>query len=527
MRRALVGLVVLVLLVAGVGAAFTLIRGNHGSGGAGADGGAQQTHRPSPSGPTQPMPDTDPKLAAYYDQQLDWQTCNKDEAHDCATMRVPLDYAHPRGNSIQIALLKVPAGEPDAKVGSLVVNPGGPGAPGTSYAAGESTSFGRPLLDHFDLVGFDPRGTGDSAAIDCVTDDQLDAYLASDPDPDTPAEVADYSRWSRSIGKGCVAHSGALAAHVTTVETAKDMDILRAVLGEPRLDYFGASYGTKLGATYAELFPRRVGRMVLDGALDLSLGPRDLAIQQAIGFETALRAYVANCVDSGSCFLGDSVDAGIARIQRFLADVDASPLSTQSDRELTVGNAIYGIITPLYDRQYWSLLSLSLRQAFGGDGSSLLLLADAYASRGPNGYLDNTVEANYDINCLDDPTSIPISKVPSQLPAFEKASPTFGATFAYAVTSCSGFTPRSTVPVPHNKAPGAPPMLVVGTTRDPATPLRWAVALARQLSSAVLVTRDGDGHTGYHAGNSCVDATVEDYLVDGTVPAADVDCPAP
>jgi pimeloyl-ACP methyl ester carboxylesterase len=523
MRRAralAVGLVVLVMLVAGAGAATTFLLDQ---------GGDPQIppHTPSPSGSPSPMPATDPKLAAYYDQQLDWQTCD-DDNNQCATMQVPVDYAHPDGQTLDLALLKVPAAEPDQKVGSLVVNPGGPGVPATSYAAAGDSYWGDPLLAHFDIVGLDPRGTGESAAVDCLPDDQLDAYLASDPDPDTATEVAESQRETRDFGAGCVANSGALASHVSTVEAAMDMDILRAVLGEPRLDYFGASYGTELGATYAELFPKRIGRMVLDGAVDLSIGPRDSAIQQAVGFETALRAYVANCVDSGSCFLGATVDEGITRIQQFLSDVDAHPLPTQGDRELTVGNAVYGIITPLYERQYWNLLTLSLRQAFGGDGSSLLLLADAYAMRNPNGtYASSLVEANYDINCLDDPTSIPMSQVPDEIPAFEKASPTFGAIFAYGLTTCSGFTPRSTVPVPHNAAEGAPPLLVIGTTRDPATPLRWAVALAKQLSSAILVTRDGDGHTGYHSENPCVDATVEDYLIDGTVPAADVDCPAP
>jgi len=517
-RRALVGLVVLVLLVGGVGAAFVLVLADDDSYG--------PRDSPPPYRTPEPMPVTPRALARFYDQKVEWQTCAADDDHECATMRVPLDYAHPDGETIDLALLRVPARLPDQKVGSLVVNPGGPGVPGTSYAAGEKTYFREPLLDHVDLVGFDPRGTGDSAPVDCLSDDQLDTYLASDTVPDDPAEVAELRAWTREIGAGCVAGSGVLAAHVTTVEAARDMDILRAVLGEPRLDYFGASYGTKLGATYAQLFPKRVGRMVLDGALDLSIGPRELAIQQAMGFETALRAYVANCVDSGSCFLGDSVDTGIERIQQFLADVDVDPLPTSGDRELTVGNALYGIVTPLYDRKYWVLLSASLQQAFGGDGTTLSLLADAYSNRGPDGYLNNFVEANYDINCLDDPWSIPLSGVAGQLAAFEKASPTFGAAFAYALTSCSGFTARSTVPVPHNTAATAPPLLVIGTSRDPATPLRWAEALARQLSSAILVKRDGDGHTGYNSGNDCVDTTVEGFLVDGTVPTGEVDCPA-
>ena len=522
MRRLVVWTMVVLLIVSVAGlSALALTQGDDPS------SARPPVRSPSPSAGPAAMPPTPAGLESYYGQSVDWQPCDGDRSNDCATMRVPLDYAKPAGESIELALLRVPASAPDARVGSLVVNPGGPGGPGTSYAAGGESVWGAPLLSHFDIVGFDPRGVGDSTAIDCLSDGQLDSYLASDPDPDTAAEDAEFEQQLDEFGAGCVARSGALASHVTTVEAARDLDVLRAVLDEPRLDYFGASYGTKLGATYAELFAQNVGRMVLDGALDLSISPRELTLQQAVGFETALRSYVANCVDSGNCFLGGSVDEGIARIQRFLADTEQSPLPTNGERVLTGGSAYYGLITPLYDRKYWNLLSLSLRQAFDGDGTSMLLLADAYASRGSAGYLNNTIEANYAINCLDDPTSVPVAKVPAQLPAFEKASPTFGAVFAYSLAACGGSAARSSIKAPHNDAAGAAPLLVIGTTRDPATPLRWAQAMADQLSSAVLVTRDGDGHTGYNAGNGCVDTVVEDYLVDGTVPPADVDCPAP
>jgi len=182
---------------------------------------------------------------------------------------------------------------------------------------------------------------------------------------------------------------------------------------------------------------------------------------------------------------------------------------------------------PLYNRDFWIYLSTALKQAFDGNGSTLMLLADVYASRGPGGYTDNSTEANLDINCLDQPFTFPMADVPGQLATYEKASPTFGPALAYALTGCNGFTQRATEPPPDTDAAGAAPILVIGTTRDPATPYLWAVALSRQLSSAVLVTRDGDGHTGYNAGNHCVDTTIEDYLVKDTVPSSDVDCPAP
>ncbi|HEX5920029.1 MAG TPA: alpha/beta hydrolase, partial [Nocardioides sp.] len=313
--------------------------------------------------------------------------------------------------------------------------------------------------------------------------------------------------------------SGPVVGHVTTTEAARDMDVLRAALGEEQLTYFGASYGTKLGATFAELFPERVGRLVLDGAVDVSLDAQSLGLEQAAGFETALRAYVQNCLDTtDNCFLGDTVDEGLATITGLLDSIEEQPLPA-GDRELTVGNAFYGIITPLYNRDYWFLLSTALTSALEGKGSALMQLADAYASRNPDGsYADNSVEANYSINCLDDPTSVPFAKVPSLYEAYEEASPTFGRVFAWSAPLCRGVDVTSSEEPLDIRAEGAAPILVLGTTRDPATPFEWAEALSAQLDSGVLVERDGDGHTAYNAGNECIDTLVEDYLLDGTVP---------
>ena len=175
----------------------------------------------------------------------------------------------------------------------------------------------------------DPRGVGDSAAIDCLSDEDMDAFLAGDPDPDTPDEEAAYEATTEGLGAGCVAKSGELAAHVSTIEAARDMDVLRSALGETKLTYFGASYGTELGATYAEFFPDRVGRLVLDGGVDPTLTLLEAARTQAKGFETALGSYVQNCLDEGDCFLGDTLEAGLDRIRTFLDDVDQEPLETQ------------------------------------------------------------------------------------------------------------------------------------------------------------------------------------------------------
>lgn len=509
------GLVVVLLLGAVMWAVLALARSNE------ADPAEEAESTPSatPASPTPVDPDAieppRPALAPYYSQQLTWTPCRKE--FECATLTVPLDYRKPRGATIEIALLKVAAaGE---RIGSLVVNPGGPGASGADYAAAAERVLRDPLLEAFDTVGFDPRGTGASSTVDCLTDEQLDAYVGADPDPDTAAEIEDFLRGVDDLAAGCAAKSGSLARHVSTIEAAQDMDVLRAALGERQLTYLGASYGTQLGATYADLFPQRAGRLVLDGAVDLSLTSRELGLQQAAGFEVALRAYVENCVEeTDSCFLGDSVDEGVARIQEFLGDVEDEALSTDLDgRRLEVGNAFYGLVTPLYAREAWSTLSLALRQAFDGDGTTLLLLSDAYTSRGTDGYNDNSVEANITINCLDKPGRVDPAGVAASYPEYLEASPTFGRVFAWSALGCNGFPATPEMAPREIRAAGAPPILVVGTTRDPATPMRWAEALADQLESGVLLRRDGDGHTAYNSKNECIDEAIEDFLLNGAV----------
>ncbi|QCX28754.1 alpha/beta hydrolase [Nocardioides jishulii] len=460
-------------------------------------------------------------LAPFYSQLIAWQDCGG--GFDCGWLKVPLDYADPEGEQIELRLLKRDAATGE-RIGSLVVNPGGPGAPGTEYAAAAQNVFRKPILDHFDIVGFDPRGTGASSPIDCLSDADLDAYVAADPAPDTPAGVKQLQESNRAFFAGCREKSGALVDHVSTVEVARDMDVLRAALGQSSLDYFGASYGTALGATYAELFPERVGHFVLDGAVDVSADTLEKSLVQAGGFETALRAYVKNCVDSGDCRLGDSVDEGMATISDLIERISRKPLPGQGDRKLTAGLAFYGVVMPLYNRAYWPMLDLALAKALDGDGSGLLETADLYTSRDADGYRDNSLEAIVAINCLDDPEFVPASEVPARFAEFEKVSPTFGKVFAWGLTGCAGFDGKAAAEELVIDGKGAAPILVVGTTRDPATPMVWAEELADQLDSGVLVRRDGDGHTAYNAGNNCVDEVIEDYLLNGKVPEDGVSC---
>lgn len=514
-KRWLVAAALLLVVAAAVGAVARLVVNTPAMRSTANPGGTATT----PSADATAPPSAD--LSPFYKQSLTWTSCH--DGDYCAELTVPMDYQHPDGATIEIAVLKVPASVPSRRIGSLVVNPGGPGESGVAFAQHAQSYFGQRITDRYDVVGFDPRGTGGSDPIRCVSDAQLTAMLDADPDPDTAAEGEAYQKLSEAFGRGCVANAGPLASHVSTVEAARDMDILRAALGESRLTYFGGSYGTKLGTTYADLFPKRVGRFVLDGAIDPKLTNEQLMLGQAAGFERALRAYVGQCVRRGSCFLGDSVAAGTARIRAFVDAVQAHPLPAGS-RTLTGGDAFVAVLLPMYSRQLWPAADRALKAAFAGDGSGLLAFADAFAERDATHYLTNSVQALNAITCLDDPTAVPASRIPSLYPEFEKASPTFGRAFAWMLNSCIGQVAKSDAVVPPVGAPGAAPIVVIGTTRDPATPYPWAVSLARELSSGVLITRDGDGHTAFHTGNSCVDGAVEAYLLNGTVPANGLHC---
>jgi pimeloyl-ACP methyl ester carboxylesterase len=478
---------------------------------------------PSPSSSASPDSGSDdPALTRYYDQKVDWSHCR--DGDRCAEIQVPLDYAHPGRKAITLSLLEVPASDPQQRIGSLVVNPGGPGEPGTDYAASADHYFSSEVRAAFDIVGFDPRGVGSSTPIDCLSGAQLDTYIASDPDPDTRAEAAQGLAMTKSLGRGCLKHSRHLTPHVSTEEAARDMDVIRAVLGEGRLSYFGASYGTFLGATYADLFPDNVGRMVLDGALDPSEDAVHASLMQAEGFQVALDSYIKHCVDGGGCYLGRTEDQALATIHDFLQRLDATPIPGDGRRQLTEGLAVLGIWLPLYNRDFWPILDVALSAALKGNGAGLLSLADSYTGRTQDGYANNSVEANYAVNCLDNDQFVSLQQLRHVEPQFEQASPTFGRVFAFGLTAC-GSWPVQSGKEPHKlHAAGAAPILVIGTSRDPATPLAWARSLARQLDSGVLITRNGDGHTGYRAGNSCVDNTVDRYLVSGVVPKATVHC---
>ena len=427
---------------------------------------------------------------------------------------MPIDYSDPSQGTTAIAMVKKPA--TGAKRGTLFINPGGPGVSGIDYL--EGFLIRPPLAAAYDIIGFDPRGVGRSDPVDCDLA-ALDALIAADPDPDTPDEAQHVKDLTREAGESCVRTNPRLVAHVTTVEVAKDLDVLRALVGDDTLNYFGGSYGTYLGATYAALFPARVGRMVLDGAVDPTSTAAELALGWTASLERAFDAFAEDCFAHPPCLLGTSR----AELARSMADLwgrlDAQPLPTNDDkRPLTEGLGYYGIIAPLYNSSFWPDMIRNLQLAFDGYGTALLEWADWLLGRTGHGYEN----ASLPISCLDSllrPAGTPVED------QFVREAPLFGRIgYWSAALGCDGWPVTPTVSAPNYSAPGAAPILVVGTTGDPVTPYASAEKLAQLLESGVLLTRDGEGHTAYSQGNSCIDDAITNYLVEGVVPIDGTKC---
>lgn len=464
------------------------------------------------SGDQSPPPGTN-GLERYYEQELDWSEC---AAGECARLEVPRDWSEPGGATIEIAVNRVPA-KGDA-AGSLVVNPGGPGGSGVDYAAAADQIVGTAIREHFDVVGFDPRGVQRSEPIDCVGDAQLDTWMGSDPSPDDAAERAEAVEQSRDFGAACREGNPGLIEHVSTQDVAKDLDVLRSALDDGKLTYLGKSYGTSIGATYAELFPQRVGRMVLDGVFPTDLTGMEAAIGQAKGFDTATRAWAADCV-ADDCPLGASEDEVVATVTDLLAQLDQDPLPAGGGPELTEGWASIGIAQAMYDQGMWEMLTDALVSAEQGDGSALMQFAMMYAGRDASGtYTSNIMEALPAVSCLDDGADGDPQQWQQVADEVESEAPIWGTFLAWESLVCATWPVPPVEGLGPIEAKGADPVLIVGTTRDPATPYEWAVRLHEQMDDSALITHEGDGHTAYMRGSDCVDRAVEQYWLTGELP---------
>ncbi|MER8221590.1 alpha/beta hydrolase [Streptomyces sp. NPDC094143] len=464
-------------------------------------------------------------LSPYYAQKPAWRGCGV-PGFQCATIKAPLDYAKPSAGDVRLAVTRKKATGPGERLGSLLVNPGGPGGSAIGYVqAYAGIGYPAEVRARYDMVAVDPRGVARSEPVECLDGPAMDTYTRTDTTPDDARETDGLVEAYRTFAEGCGSDAPRLLRHVSTAETARDMDIVRAVLGDEKLNFVGASYGTFLGATYAGLFPERTGRLVLDGAMDPSLPARRLNLEQTAGFETAFRAFARDCVRQAGCPLGAegaSPEQVGENLKAFFEKLDARPVPTgdADGRRLTESLATTGVIAAMYDEGSWEQLREALTSAMKeNDGSGLLVLSDGYYERDADGRYSNLMFANAAVNCLDLPPSFATpDEVRATLPEFEKASPVFGEGLAWAALNCA-YWPVGATGEPHRiEAKGAAPIVVVGTTRDPATPYRWAQALAGQLSSARLLTYDGDGHTAYGRGSSCIDRTINAYLLRGTPP---------
>jgi pimeloyl-ACP methyl ester carboxylesterase len=466
-------------------------------------------------------------LKDYYAQELNWRSCY--DNYQCATFAVPVDYSDLSVGTFHISALRFQAQNPKKRIGSLIVNPGGPGASGVEYAYNAEYLFDPDITDRYDIVGFDPRGVSDSEPIVCMSSKELDENFAADSKPDNSAELAQSIKDSHDFIRKCQKKNAHLEAY-STANAARDMDILRELVGDKKLNYMGKSYGTYMGALYASLFPTKIGRVVLDGALDPSISNLDQTINQAQGFEKALNAFIADCITSSSCPLPKNLkDARQSFIDLFAATAK-KPLilkkGSKDKRVVTESLVVLGTASALYDSgDGWTMLKSALREARAGYGDTYLELADIYTGRASDGsYPNNEFESGAIIGCLDFAESRDLATMKKDAALVAEASPIFGPYLGYGGLTCRN------LPAVHPTEVGvvktSAPIIIIGTTGDPATPYAWAKGLHRVLTNSQLMTFVGDGHTGQGRGNACIDSAIDAYFLKGTLPKADLTCKA-
>ncbi len=490
--------------------------------GSGASAAATDPDGP-PTAPAGPPPVT---LAGYDAQKLRWRPCNN--GFQCARLLVPFDYRRPGWRRFSLPVIRLPATSPRNRIGSLVVNPGGPGASGVQYALHARSEVSAAVRARLDVVGFDPRGVGGSIpAVRCLTNSQLDRYFATSDTPGNTTQRAAVVAESKLFARGCQAHSGALLPYVGTASAARDMDVLRAALGDAKLTYLGKSYGTYLGTWYAQLFPTHVRALVLDGAVDPGEPGFAMNLAQAQGFQVALRSFTADCLRQSACPFprGETVTGAIARVQAMLNQAARKPLPSQiAGQPGRPALLLTGVATGLYATSYWPYLREGLTAAFEGNGTLLVALGDVLVERNVRGQYSNLIEAEMAVDCTDRPWPHALSAWQAAAAKAARAAPQFGQAIMWGSLACA-YWPVHAAPPVRLRGQGAPPILVVGTTRDPATPFRWATALAGDLKSGVLLGWNGDGHTAYMRGSSCVDSAVDKYLISLAVPRNGTVCP--
>lgn len=465
---------------------------------------------------SQPGP-TATDLSAFYNQDISWKSCRGELM--CARITVPLNYANPQGETISVDVLKVPAGDPNRRQGSLVINPGGPGASGMEFAQYASGTLSQQVMAQFDVIGFDPRGVAASTPIECLDGPQLDALLANLGSPVNAEQLATVEQVAASVGQGCSQKSPALTPAIGTIDAARDMDVLRALLGEPKLNYLGLSYGTMLGLLYIEQFPAQVGRFVLDGVVNPAMSLAEMAHGQADGFQLALSRFIADCPTHKDCPLPTGESVALAKLNGWLNQVAVQPIRGEVGRPLTRPLAVNSIIASLYaEGSGWPQLREILAAGFAGNGRPMIEVVDSFTGRKPNGtYRDNAIEALYGVTCLDRADRVGAQATQVLADQWSQKAPTFGPELAWSNLPCATWPAPATFQPHPITTPTELPVLLIGTTYDPATPIQWAQEVASALPNNRLLTYVDDGHTAT-GDNECVDAVIDAQLLLGQAP---------
>ena len=464
-----------------------------------------------------PTSHTTPSVAAG---KITWTDCGG--GFQCGTLQVPLDYEHPAARKISLALLRKVAISTSSRIGSVLVNPGGPGESGIEFLRADAQSLSK-LNQRFDLVTWDPRGVAESTPVTCIDGPQEDTYLAVDSVLDDPQEKQTYIQAQKDFAAGCQSRSGDLLPFMDSASTARDMDQIRAAVGDDKLTYLGFSYGTYLGQWYAHIFPTHVRALSLDGVVDPTVSANDSLYGQVVGFEQNLQAFLADCRARASCMYGRSGDPG-AKLTAAMNKLDQTPLKVGS-RQLTRNIAMTGVLVTLYDQSSWTYLDQALTALdTKGDGSVLMLLADFYNHRNPDGTYKNLFNgAFHSAYCMDFPVPTDIVAYDQLLPKFTQASALFGPWSVYGNLQCAYWPVKPKNGQGPLTVEGAPPILLVGGTNDPATPYAESQSVNRQISGSVLLTRQGNGHTSYDS-STCAHDAEDAYLISLTVPAQGTTC---
>ncbi|MET7425848.1 alpha/beta hydrolase [Dactylosporangium sp. NPDC005555] len=439
--------------------------------------------------------------------------------YDCATVKVPQDWHNPEGSgTFDVALVRGRSTTQRDRVGSLFINPGGPGASGFDYAVYRSVYLPAEVVRRFDVIGFDPRGIGRSSPVKCFSDADLDANFGIDPDPQTDAAFGESVALTRKLAQSCGDKYGDTLRYFSTEQTARDMDAMRAAVGERQLTYLGYSYGTLLGAVYAQLFPKNVRALVLDGAVDPTLSMRDSAEKQAAGFEHAFDNFSTWCkANAGSCPIGPDPRAVVTKA---IADARTSPVQGKG-RSATTGWVFTAVVSSLYSESSWRSLATAMQDLRAGKPEKMFQLADSYAERDPQGKYTNMFDANAAVGCADSDDTPTVEQAKALQPQWRQKYPLFGG--ALALNLICAQWPGKRDPYPAGGATGSAPIVVIGTLGDPATPYEQAPALAKMLGVGTLVTWKGEGHTAYPKTGCVIDA-VNRYLIDLRVPATNLTC---